>query len=58
MKGYFYNGVQITANFNLNALKFELQYEWSLPQMFFSQYRVLQLLCHIAEAHDIKCSQK
>ena len=45
--------------FNLNVLKFELQYEWVSPQKFFCEYCVLQLLCHNVErAHDVKCSQK
>ena len=62
MQENFYGWVRITANcfyFNLNVLKFELQYEWTPPQIFICRYRVLQLLCHNAEeAHDIKCSQK
>ena len=51
-----------TANcfyFNLNVLKFELQYEWTPPQMLLCGYHVLQLFCHnVQGAHDIKCSQK
>ena len=38
-------------------LKFELQYNWTPPQLFFCWYRVLELFCHnVEEAHDIKCS--
>ena len=33
--------------FNLNVLKFELQYEWTRPQIFFCAYRILQLFCYI-----------
>ena len=45
--------------FDLNVLKFELQHEWTPPQIFLCGYRVLQLFCHnVEEAHDIKCSQK
>ena len=28
--------------FDLNNLKFEFQYEWTPPQIFFGGYRVLQ----------------
>ena len=52
----------ISANrfyFNLNVLKFELQYEWTPTQIFFCGYHVLQLLCHNGDGgNDIKCSQK
>ena len=58
----FYGWVHITENcfyFNLNVLKFELQYELTPPQIFLCGYRVLQLLCHNVEgAYDIKCSEK
>ena len=61
MQENFYGWVHITANcfsFNLNVLKFELQYEWASPQIFFCGYRLLQLLCHNVEGtHDIKCGQ-
>ena len=57
IQGNFYDWVHITANcfcFNLNVLKFKLQYEWTSPQIFFCGYRILQLLCHILKgAHDI-----
>ena len=40
-------------------MKFELQYEWTLPQIFFCGYRVLLLFYHNLEgAHDIKCGEK
>ena len=40
-------------------LKFELQYAWMPPQIFFCGFRVLQLLCHNVEGvHDIKYGQK
>ena len=55
-------GVQITANcfyFDLNDLKFKLQYELTPPQIFFCGYNVLQQFCHNVEGtHNIKCSQK
>ena len=36
-------------------LKFELQYEWTPPQIFFFGHRVLQLFCHNIEGtHHIK----
>ena len=61
MQGNFY-GVHITAicfYLNLNVLKFELQCEWTPPQIFFCGYCDLQLFCHNVEgAHDIKCSKK
>ena len=61
MRENFYD-LHITANVfdsNLDILKFELQYEWTPPQIFFCEYRVLQLLYHNVEgAHDIKCIQK
>ena len=45
--------------FYFNVLKFELQKEWTPPQMFFCEYCVLHILCHnVQRAHDIKCSQK
>ena len=57
MQENFYSQVHITANcfyFNLNVLKFELQYEWISPQIFFSGYNVLQLFNHNVEgARDI-----
>ena len=37
----------------LNVLKFELQYEWIPPQLFFCGYRVLQLRRNVEGAHDI-----
>ena len=63
MQGNFYGWVHITANwfyFNLNVLKFELQYEWAPPpQIFFCGYRVLQPFCNnVDRGHGIKCSQK
>ena len=40
-------------------LCFELQYEWTPPQVFFCGYSVLKLFCNNAEgANDIKFSQK
>ena len=44
----------------LNVLKFELQHEWTVPQVFSSGCRVLHLSCHdVEEAHDssmeLKC---
>ena len=40
-------------------IKFELQYEWTLPKIFSCGYRVLQLIYHnVEEVCDIKCSQK
>ena len=49
----FYGCVYITA------VCFELQYEWTPPQIFLCGYRVLQLFCRNVEgAYDIKCSQK
>ena len=54
--------VHITENcfyFNFNVLKFELRYEWTPPQIFSSEYRVLQLFCYnVVGALDIKCCQK
>ena len=45
--------ISLETNFNVNVLKFELQYEWTPRQS------VSQLHHHIVEgAHDIKCSQK
>ena len=45
--------------FNSNALKIELQYQWTPPQTFFCRYRLLQLFSHNVEgAYDIKCSQR
>ena len=45
--------------FDLNVLRFELQYKWTPPQIFFCGYRVLQLFCpNVEGAHDIKCGQK
>ena len=45
--------------FNLNILTFELEYEWTPPQIFFCGCCILQLFCHNVEgAHDINCSQK
>ena len=39
--------------------KFELQYEWTPPPIFFCECHVLQLFCHNVEsARDIKCCQK
>ena len=32
--------------FNSNALKIELQYQWTPPQIFFCRYRLLQLFSH------------
>ena len=58
MQENFYDWVHITANcfyFDLNVLKFELQYEWTASQIFFCRYRVLQLFCHNVEGtHVIK----
>ena len=39
--------VYITGNyfyFNLNISKFELQYEWTPPYIYFCGYRVFQLM--------------
>ena len=45
--------------FNSNALKIELQYQWTPPQIFFCRYRLLQLFSHNVEgAYDIECSLK
>ena len=61
MQKKFYGWVHVTTNcfyFNLNVLKFELQYKWIPPQIFFCEYCVSQLLFHSGEgAHDIKCNQ-
>ena len=58
MQGNFDGWVHITANcfyFNSNVLKFELQYDWTPPQIFFCRHHVSQLFCHNVEgAHDIK----
>ena len=60
MQGNFYGWVHITADcFYFNVLKFELQYEWTPPLIFFCGYRVLQQFCdNVGRAHDIKCIQK
>ena len=62
MQRNFYGRVHVTPNcfyFNINVLKFELQYEWTPPEIFCCGCRVLQTFCHnVEEAHDIKCSQK
>ena len=43
---------------NLSVLKFELQYEWTPPRIFFRGYHVLQLFCdNVDAAHDFKCGQ-
>ena len=40
-------------------MKFELQYEWTPPQIFFYGYHVSQLFCHnVEEAHDVKYNKK
>ena len=33
----------------VNVLKFELQYEWTPPKIFFCGHRVSQLFCHNVE---------
>ena len=54
-----YMSLQTVFSFSLNVLKFELQYEWAPPQIFFCGHRVLQLFCHnVGGGHDITCSQK
>ena len=54
-----YISLQTVFLFSLNVFKFELQYEWTPPQIFFRGHCALQLFCHnVQGAHDIKCSQK
>ena len=46
MQENVYDLLHIAVNcvyFNLNVLKFELQYQWTPPQIFFCGYRALQL---------------
>ena len=48
IQGNFHSRVHATAKcfyFNLNVLKFELQYKWTPPIIFFCGYRILQLFC-------------
>ena len=50
--------ISLKTVFNLNVLKFELQYEWTPPQIFFCGYALYNYCHNVEGAHDIKCSQK
>ena len=41
--------ISLQSVFILNVLKFELQYEWNPPQIFFYGYRVLSYTEHYIE---------
>ena len=54
-----YISLQTVFIFNLNVLKFELQYEWTPSQIFFLWiWRFATIFQYAEGAHDIKCSQK
>ena len=48
-----------SLHFTLLIFRFELQNEWTPPQIFFCGYRVFFIFClNVEGAHDIKCSLK